>query len=109
MTQPIPGRIFRTINIGGHYAIQISPCNNCPKHDASFVHSLDIVADPGDRIGNARIYSNSSEERACVGDVRISCCHEHCESGATDTCKRDIPNTSPPGSICSETDKHSLD
>ena len=67
----MPNSVFGGLveDVAANNAIEVTPPNDEAKDNATLVHTLDIVADPGDGISDTRVDTESSEEGACIFDV----------------------------------------
>jgi len=102
VSKPVVRCILRTVDVGGHNAIDISPCNDGTERDPAFVDSFDVVPNPGNSIGDARVNSYCSEECSGIRDVGIVGNKEHGKPYTTDQGKGNVEDASTTQSIGSE-------
>ena len=99
------GEFWRLIeDVAANNAIEVTPANDESEHDTTLVDTLDIVAHPGDRVGDARIDTESSKERACIFDMWLLRGELHREPCNAEDGDANIAETPLLGSIGNETD-----
>lgn len=73
MPKSIPGPVLLAVDITPHNPIQVSPADKHAEDEPALVHALDVVAHPGDGVGDAGVDTGCAEEGCHVehagGDV----------------------------------------
>jgi hypothetical protein len=80
MTRNEPRGIASLVYVGRDDTVQVTPTDNKSQDDSAFVDAFDVVAHPGDGVGDARIDAESAEESACVSNGRSVTTNKHSES-----------------------------
>lgn len=89
-------------DIAGYDPVEVAPSDNKAKNNTTLVDPFDIVRDPRDGVGDARVDPESAEECAGVLDPRFVGAEEHSEADDTEEGDSDVaeaPSASPIGDV----------
>ena len=87
------------VDVRGDDTVEVAPADDETQDDAALVHTLDIVADPGDGVGDAGVDAQGAEEGACVLDMGLLAAEEDGETGDADEGNEDVAETALAGAI----------
>lgn len=54
------------VDVGRDNSVKIAPADHYSQDDSALVDAVDVVGDPGERVGDTRVDAHSTEEGSCV-------------------------------------------
>lgn len=100
-------RIAADVDITGDDAIEITPSDDESKNDTTLVDAFDVVTNPGDGIGNARIDSKGAEECSRISNSSVVSTKEHTETDHADYGDAHVAQATLMGAISEPTNEDS--
>ena len=102
-------RVFSTVDIAAHHSIEVTPADDEPKSDSTFVDSLDVVTRPRDGVGDARVNTQGAQERSRVRDTSPLASDQHGKPDEAEEGASDIANSTLASPISDVTDSDGQD
>lgn len=68
------------VDVGRDDSVEIAPADDYAQDDSALVDAVDVVGDPGERVGDARVDAHGAEEGPCVLNAWVGRADQHAES-----------------------------
>lgn len=88
-----------TVDVRGDDTVKVSPSDNHSHNQTSLINSLNIIADPGYRVGDAGINANRRQKGSGITDVNAVCRDKEGEPNNTNWRNSHITHSSLVGAV----------
>lgn len=111
MTKFVARSILCTVDVARHNTVQIAPSDHESQGHTAFVNALGVVCAPGDRVGDAWIDTERSEESSSVFDPGsvVASTQKHGEAGDAQERDADVAPAAILGAISIPADQDGQD
>ncbi|KAK5138961.1 hypothetical protein LTR04_004027, partial [Oleoguttula sp. CCFEE 6159] len=98
--------VHRPVDVAAHHTVKVAKPNDEAQSDTTLVGALGVVTGPGDRVGNARIDTQRSKERARVFDGGHLGAELHGETCDAQEADKNVAQATLPRLVCDPTDEN---
>lgn len=67
------------VDVGRDDSVEIAPADDYAQDDSALVDAVDVVGDPGERVGDARVDAHGAEEGSGILDAWVGRADQHAE------------------------------
>ena len=99
VARDVPRGVLGPIDVAAHDPVQVAPPDDDPERDAALVHAFGVVRRPRDRVRDARVDAQRTQEGAGVPDPRAFGAEEHGKPDDAEQGDANVTETTFPGPV----------